>query len=201
MRGVSHKEAEELKELAARLNLLGSFRRSDELKEQFLAKFSDRQERKAFFWPRVLAPALALVLLLFILGGGSVVLAQKSLPGNFLYPVKRLSEKVNASFNPEFRQEIIVIRSEEVKDLVEKKEDPALVKSVLEDFSKESKKADKNKGDKLEESLRNLKEAREKSTEPTRREIERTIKELENKDKDHGGEVKGRKFGGWRKRD
>src|SRR3990172_6061690 len=188
IRGLSQTEAEELGEAAKSIGQIGRFTRSNEVKEQFLIKLLGTKEKQSFVWPRLFAPAIAFVLILAVLGTGSVVFAQKSLPGDVLYPVKRLSENVAVSLKPELEQEIIIRRSQEVKDLVEKKEDPELVKNTIDDFSEDSQKA-KSKGHangNLEEGVRNLEDARERSSEAERKQIDETLKKLEEKNEDEG---------------
>jgi len=195
IRGLSQTEAEELGEAAKSIGQIGRFTRSNEVKEQFLIKLLGTKEKQSFVWPRLFAPAIAFVLILAVLGTGSVVFAQKSLPGDVLYPVKRLSENVAVSLNPELEQEIVVRRSQEVKDLVEKKEDSELVKNTLDDFSEDSKEA-KSKGHangNLEEGVRNLEDARERSSEDERRQIEETLKKLEEQKDEDEGSVQGTK--------
>ena len=181
IRGLFQAEAEELGGIAKNIGQIGGISRSEKVKEQFLVKLLGNRKKKSFAWPRLFVPSVAFVLILIVLGASSVVFAQKSLPGDFLYPVKRLSENVAVSLKPELEQEIVVRRSEEVKDLVEKKEDPELVKNTLEDFSRDSKKA-KSKGHsngKLEEGVKNLKEAKVKSSDDEKKEIEEALKKLE----------------------
>ena len=195
IRGLSQTEAEELGEAAKSIGQIGRFSRSEEVKEQFLVKLLGTKNKEAFAWHRLFAPAVAFVLILAVLASGSVVLAQKSLPGDALYPVKRLSENVAVSLNPALEQEIVVRRSQEVKDLVEKKEDLELVKNILDDFSEDSQKA-KNKGQtngKLEESVKNLEEAKIRSSEDERRQIEETLKKLEEQKDEDEGSVQGTK--------
>ena len=194
IRGLSQTEAEELGQVAKSIGQIGRFARSEEVKEQFLVKLLGTKKQELFAWPRLFAPAVAFVLILVVLGAGSVVFAQKSLPGDFLYPVKRLSENVAVSLNPELEQEIVVRRSQEVKDLVEQKEDPELVKNTLDDFSEDSQKA-KSEGHangNLEEGVRNLEDARERSSEVERKQIDEALKKLEEKNEDEGS-VKGTK--------
>src|SRR3989344_2334034 len=195
IRGLPPAEAEELGQVATSFGELGRFARSEKVKEQFLVKLLGARKKQLFAWPRLFAPAVAFVLILLVLGAGSVVFAQKSLPGDVLYPVKRLSENVAISLNPALEQEIVVRRSQEVKDLVEKKEDPELVKNTLEDFSEDSQKA-KNKGHangNLEEGVRNLEDARERSSEDERRQIDETLKKLEEQKDEDEGSVQGTK--------
>src|SRR3972149_11824125 len=195
IRGLSQTEAEELGQVAKSIGQIGRVARSEEVKEQFLVKLLGTKKQELFVWPRLFAPAVAFVLILVVLGAGSVAFAQKSLPGDVLYPVKRLSEIVAVSLNPALEQEIVVRRSQEVKDLVEKKEDSELVKNTLDDFSEDSQKA-KNKGHangNLEEGVRNLEDARERSSEDERRQIEETLKKLEEQKDEDEGSVQGTK--------
>src|SRR3989344_159508 len=101
IRGLSQAQADELGEVAGNLRQIGRFSRSEEVKEQFLVSLFGTRKKELVVWPRLFAPAFAFVLILVVLGTGSVVFAQKSLPGDFLYPVKRLSENVAVSLNPE----------------------------------------------------------------------------------------------------
>ena len=195
IRGLSQAQADELGEVAGSLRQIGRFPRSEEVKEQFLVRLLGARKKESFAWSRLFAPAVAFVLILAVLASGSVVLAQKSLPGDFLYPVKRLSENAAVSLNPEFEQKIVVRRSQEVKDLVEQKEDPGLVKDTLDDFSKDSQKA-KSEGHangNIEEGVRNLEDARERSSDDERRQIEETLKTLEEQKDEDEGDVKGTK--------
>src|SRR3972149_2917863 len=128
IRGLSQTEAEELCEVAKNIGQIGRITRSEGVKEQFLVKLLGTRKKESFVWPRLFAPAVAFVLILLVLASGSVALAQKSLPGDVLYPIKRLSENIAVSLKPSLEQGIVVRRSQEVKDLVEQKEDPGLVK-------------------------------------------------------------------------
>ena len=197
IRGLPQAEVEELDQVAESIGQIGRFSRSEEVKEQFLVKLLGARKKESFAWPRLFAPAVAFVLILILLASGSVVFAQKSLPGDFLYPVKRLSENVAVSLRPELEQEIVVRRSQEVKDLVEQKEDPELVKNTLDDFSEDSQKA-KSEGHtngNLEEGVRNLEDARERSSESERKQIDETLKKLEEQKENNEGNVKGTNSG------
>ena len=195
IRGLSQAQAEELGEVAKNIGQIGRFPRSEEVKEQFLVKLLGTGKKESFAWPRLFAPAVAFVLILIFLGAGSVVFAQKSLPGDVFYPLKRLSENVAVSLNPALEQEIVVRRSQEVKDLVEQKEDPGLVQNTLDDFSEDSQKAiSKGRANgNLEEGVRNLEDARERSSDDERRQIEETLKKLEEQKDEDEGSVKGTK--------
>src|SRR3990167_8765328 len=194
IRGLSQAQADELGEVAGSLRQIGRFTRSEEVKEQFLVKLLGTRKKELFVWPRLFAPTIAFVLILLVLASGSVALAQKSLPGDVLYPIKRLSENIAVSLKPSLEQGIVVRRSQEVLDLVEQKEDPELVKNTLDDFSEDSQKA-KSEGHangNLEEGVRNLEDARERSSEVERKQIDEALKKLEEKNEDEGS-VKGTK--------
>ena len=66
---------------------------------------------------RWLLPSLSSACFL-LLGMGVVMLAQPSLPGNWLYPVKRLSEQTAVLAQPGYRATIMMHRAEEVHSLV-----------------------------------------------------------------------------------
>src|SRR3990167_5433237 len=197
IRGLSQAETEELGQVAESITQIGRFSRSEKVKEQFLVKLLGARKRESFAWSRLFAPAVAFVLILAVLGTGSVVFAQKSLPGDVFYPLKRLSENVAVSLNPALEQKIVVRRSQEVKDLVEQKEDPELVKDTLDDFSEDSQKA-KSEGranGNLEEGVRNLENARERSSDDERKQIDETLKKLEDKNDGNEGNIKGTNSG------
>ena len=91
IRGLSQAETEELGQVAESITQIGRFSRSEKVKEQFLVKLLGARKRESFAWSRLFAPAVAFVLILLVLASGSVVFAQKSLPGDTLYPIKKLS--------------------------------------------------------------------------------------------------------------
>ena len=197
IRGLSQAQADELGEVAGSLRQIGRVPRSEEVKEQFLVKLLGTRKKELFVWPRLFAPTIAFVLILLVLASGSVALAQKSLPGDVLYPIKRLSENIAVSLKPSLEQGIVVRRSQEVKDLVEQKEDPELVKNTLDDFSEDSQKA-KSEGranGNLEEGVRNLENARERSSDDERKQIDETLKKLEDKNDGNEGNIKGTNSG------
>jgi len=102
----------------------------------------------------------------------------RCLPCNYLYKHRKYFPGLMENPDYDIKQGI---DTNMVKDLVEKKEDPELVKNTLEDFSRDSKKA-KSKGHsngKLEEGLKNLEEAKGKSSEGEKKEIEEALKKLE----------------------
>ena len=75
-------------------------RRSESLRRKARPSIRERVRTRldsTFSSPRVkgLAFGIALLLTLFLLGGGTTVAAQSSLPGDILYPVKRATERLN----------------------------------------------------------------------------------------------------------
>ncbi len=100
-----------------------------ELLAYFQEKYPARREARSFYFSVFAKPALVTLVLLFVfyLTGFILVSAAKgSLPGEPLYPVKRLSEKVKISltFNKQektvLRAEILSARISEAKILAEK---------------------------------------------------------------------------------
>jgi hypothetical protein len=65
------------------------------------------------FWQFALATLSGL-----IVGAGLLAYAQTSLPGNWSYPLKRLSENTAVAIDPAYRATLMMRRSEEVKSLV-----------------------------------------------------------------------------------
>lgn len=116
-------EINELLDIAFKLNNLSGIRRSYEFKKAFIKKLGIEKADKNkfyFFSPRLFIPVLIAVI--FLLVSGTFVYAQKSKPGNLLYPVKRLSEDMVTTVKPELKQEILQRRIEENKEIQNEKE-------------------------------------------------------------------------------
>jgi len=184
--GVLEEEARELMEALNKISKLSKTERSYAFKRSFLENLSKKEktDRKTFFFlPRAYVPALAFVLLLFILIT-EVVNAQKSLPGQPLYPIKRLSENIVKTINPSFKDEILRRRSEEIKNLTEQKKDSNLLKQTVSDYKDELKEKGKLSPVKIQETKKNLEEAKEKSEKENKKEIEKAIIQTEIKKED-----------------
>lgn len=179
---VSKEELEGFSDILLKISRVLNIERSYAHKMSFLENLrKSLKEEKKFFLPfRILAPALALVLLLFIFIAG-VVNAQKSLPGQPLYPVKRLSENIVKAVNPSFKDEIIKRRSEEIKELTNQKKDSDLLKKTINDYKDELKEKGKLNPVKIQETKKNLEEAKDKSGEEDKKEIEKAIIQTEDK--------------------
>ena len=183
---VLEEEARELMEALNKISKLSKTERSYAFKRSFLDSLSEKEktDRKTFlFLPRVYVTALAFVLLLFIFIAG-IVNAQKSLPGQPLYPIKVLSENIVKAVNPSFKDEIIKRRSEEIKNLTEQKKDSDLLKKTINDYNDELKDTRTINKVKIEESQKNLEEAKEKSEKENKKEIEKAIIQTEIKKED-----------------
>ena len=117
----------------------------------------------------------------------TAVAAQKSLPGDSLYGVKRLTEKARTAVDPSFQGEVVVRRSEEVKRLSEEKKESGLIKQTVNDYEKEAKDLNGINTDKIDESKKNLEEAKQNVSEEDKKEIERV---LEDRSQESNNEVK-----------
>lgn len=168
--GMSQKDAEELLQTAFSLSKLSTIRRSYEFKKIKAEIISSQKIRGRFFFgfPRILIPALAVLILLF--GTSSIVLAQKSLPGETLYPVKRVTEDVIVTFNPVFKEVVFKRRVEENKVIIEKKK-VSDEQHRLEEDKKEEEKSEKT----------SIIEAQKKTE--TKKESESLEKEIEKENK------------------
>lgn len=175
--GALEKEAEDLTFLSKNLSNLYSFERSTDLKTRFIDK--DLSVKNKFFTQRQIF-ATALLSLILLLGFTSIVGAQNSLPGESLYPVKRLSEDVISFIKPDFKSEVLKRRSEEIKELSGKKDGDSF-QNVVNEYEKE---LDENKTInpvKIEESRKILEEAKNNSLDEHKEDIERAINKTENK--------------------
>lgn len=178
--GASGKEAAGLVLLAQKFSQKLQLERSFALKKKFLeAEKVAMPAPRGFSFKWLLAPALA-VLILFI-GSLALVYAQKSLPGETLYPMKIVSENAASIIKPEFKGEILRRRSEEIKRLIEENKDSYLFQSTIDEYKKGLTETKKINPKKIEESKRNLEEAKEKSSAEHKKEIERVIIQTEKK--------------------
>lgn len=175
--GASKQEADHLLNIARSLGAAPKLERQFIFKKQKFRKlFGDGEKKGLFSWPKIFIPAFAAILMLLVLGGGVVLASQKSFPGEPLYGVKRASESVRAIIRPEFKEEIVVKRGEEIKEIVERKEDPKLLRDSLDELREEAR---KNRGrGRTQESLERLEEAKRRSSGDEKDEIEKTVEEI-----------------------
>lgn len=174
---IPDKEAEELAFLSKNLSNLYKFERSNDFKIRFLQQ-NLLTKNKFFFSRQIFAAAfLSFVLLL---GFTSVVGAQNSLPGQPLYTVKKLSENIISAMNPSFKGEILERRSEEIKELSDKKDGDSF-RNIVNEYERELNENKTINPEKMEESRKNLEEAKKNSLDEHREDIERVIIQTENR--------------------
>lgn len=167
--GASEKEAEELFLFSKNMGNLLNIERSDELKNKFLTKIVPQQKihRKMYYFATIFS-------IILLLGFSSVVEAQKSIPGDTLYPVKIASESVVKFIDPSFKSEVLKRRSKEIKDLSGKNKSVEFHKTVKV-FEKElSENKDIDVKD-IEESRKNLEEAKREYLEEDTEDLEKVI--------------------------
>ncbi|MCL4354775.1 hypothetical protein M1349_04920 [Patescibacteria group bacterium] len=187
MEGASEEELSDFSFLMDRFRVVSKIERSFKHKRTFLEPIAieEKSKRFSFFGKWLFVPAIAFLLFILI-GGSSVIRAQESVQGEALYPVKILSEKAYSIINPEFKDQIIVRRSQEIKKLTEEKKDQKKVEKTIKDYQKETER--KHSQEKIKESQENLKSAREHATIENKKEIEKLL--LPEK-KEDDKEVKG----------
>lgn len=69
-----------------------------------------------------------------LIGAGVMTYSQTSLPGSWAYPAKRLSENVAVAFDPNYRGTLMMRRSLEVEQLVNRRASPHTVLATLADY-------------------------------------------------------------------
>lgn len=177
--GALEKEAEDFAFLSKNLSNLYNFERSQDLKNKFLDQ--NIYFRNKYFVSKQMF-ATVILLLVLLLGFTSVVSAQNSLPGQPLYPVKIASENIISAINPSFKSEILKRRSEEIKELSDKK-DGANFHNTVNEYEKELNENKKINPQKIEESRKNLEEAQKNSLEENRKDLERMLIKTEETQK------------------
>ena len=180
--GAGDVELESLVMLKNKLVKAADFKRSDSFKKNFLRRLQEEEKRSyRFVFPtRYLTPVLVLILLVIIAGAG-VANAQKSLPGHPLYPVKILSENIIKTVNPAFKDEILERRSEEIKTITEQEKDSEQLNKTIDKYEND---LDGNKNvnpTKIQESRKNLEDAKENSEDEEKDRIDEVIKKTEIK--------------------
>ncbi len=179
--GAEGEELEKLMQISGKLMELSNLEVSKDIRQKVLRRITEEppNKEKTFFPKWAVVPLITVVIL--FLGLTTVVSAQKTQPGETLYPLKRVSEDVFRKVDPNFKNEIIVRRSEEVKKLAEDEKDPALIKKTLKEYKKEVLKEEEKDEKKFEESKKNLEGIKEKVEEDDKKEIEDLFKEIDNK--------------------
>ncbi len=197
--GASSEELAGLMEFKDKITKLSNISRSETVKRSFLRKLDQKETHRQFFAPgRLFTPAFLIALLILVLITG-VVSAQKSLPGQTLYPVKILSEDIVKTVNPSFKDDILKRRSEEIKILTEEKKSSGQLNKTIDKYEKDLEENRTVDPIKIEQSRRNLEDARDNSNDEDKKEIENVIIQTENKinqlhedrNKDKNEDVKG----------
>lgn len=198
LEGVNKKDVEELFAISKKLSKLSEIKLSENYKKALLEKFKENASKKSWHHrPAFFAPILVLVLFLLV-SFTTIASAQKSLPGDPLYPVKRISEDIAVKLNPDFKKQIVTRRAEEVKSLVNDKKNPSVLNNAIKDY-KEAVENNEGKNEiKKEDNNRKLQEVKENELEKRDPEVEKIIKQVESKKeeikKDNGDkDVKGEK--------
>lgn len=179
--GISGEELWGLIEFKNKITKLSDTRRSDDFKRSFLQKL-EKVGNHGQLYPqrRLFTSALIIAFLILILITGFVG-AQKSLPGQPLYPVKILSENLIKTVNPSFKNEILKRRSEEIKSLTEEKKNSEQINNTINKYEKDLEENKKINPAKIEETRRNLEDARDNSEDEDRKEIEHVIIQTDKK--------------------
>ncbi|HUD11039.1 MAG TPA: hypothetical protein VMS08_01400, partial [Candidatus Saccharimonadia bacterium] len=111
--GASAREAKELSKIARSLHHLSS--QEPQLSHETYSTIPKQpirfRTRRAFAIGLVAAGSITM-------GLAIASIAQTTLPGTFLYPVKQLTENVAVSIQPSYRGTLMMRRAEEVKQLV-----------------------------------------------------------------------------------
>lgn len=203
MGGAKKKEISELISIVDKLSEFSKIERSFATKRKFLEEpIADKTFSLPFlpslFWlPRQirLLPgwALSLVIsfvLVILVGTGSVWAAQESLPGEPLYRVKRLSENIVSSVKPEFKSQMLIRRSEEIKGLIEEKKDFGLLDQTVIEYKKEKREIEHNSSVLLK-AERNLEQAQEKAQDEIKEKLKRALESEEREGKSGSSRIRG----------
>lgn len=187
--GASGEELGGLVEFKNKITKLSDIHRSEAFKKSFLQKLEQKESHTQFFAPRRLfTPAFLIALLILVIVTG-VVSAQKSLPGQTLYPVKILSEDIVKTVNPSFKDDILKRRSEEIKVLTQEKKNSGELNKTINRYENDLKENTTVNPTTIQESRRNLEDARDNSEDEDKKEIENVISQTENKiNESHGDE-------------
>jgi hypothetical protein len=178
--GASNKEAEELSLLSQNISNLLTVERSASIKNRFLDSLPQEEHTQQSFAKKWLViPMFAVLLLISV---GSVAYAQKSLPGQPLYPVKILSEDIVVAVVPSFKGEILQRRSEEIKTLSQQNnsQNSVNLQKTINRYEKTLQEDGGINAASIEESRRNLEAASKGATLENKEAIENVIRQTDN---------------------
>jgi hypothetical protein len=182
--GASPGEASQLEALAIQLQSLKSYRDYRDALEVSkksvpAQKSAQKSARKSAMRTR-LAPIAIIIALLVGIGLSLAILSQSSLPGQILYPVKKLSENAIATFDPDYKGTMMTRRSQEVKDLVSRHAGQGLVLSTIYAYQNDARGYKTYNYEVLEKCKDNLTAARRDASPDERRAIDATLETLKN---------------------
>jgi hypothetical protein len=85
------------------------------------------------YLPRLM-PMGVMALLGIVIGIGVMAMSQASIPGSVLYPVKRTSEHAAVMVNPDYKENVMMRRAQEISALTAQQAPEKLVMDSLEDY-------------------------------------------------------------------
>lgn len=125
-------------------------------------EIEEYENKSRFSFVPLFARSLVFSIILFlVLGGvsfGLVFASQKALPGDVLYPIKILSESITSVVSGE-RVDKLDNRAKDLVEVINKKNDPKILKTAETEYQKEVLKAEKDasvSAQKKEEFQKNL---------------------------------------------
>ena len=89
---------------------------------------------KRSWWTRFKPVPIAAAIGGLVVGAVLIAVAQGSMPGSALYPVKRLSEQAAVAADPSYRATLMMRRSQEVKQLVNRRAGQGRVLATLANY-------------------------------------------------------------------
>ncbi|HEY2004092.1 MAG TPA: hypothetical protein VGH44_03160 [Candidatus Saccharimonadia bacterium] len=171
--GAGPVEADELMQLAMSVSQLKG------AEPQYTKSHRKRLWPAAFgFWPMLGTAAAGLAA-----GTLVVAIAQTSLPGSWLYPVKRTSERVAMLTQPDYKAVVMMHRAQEVRMLVATKQSDHLVTAALSDYKTDMQGLKTKNYAALDYCHDNLVQAGSMATPVEKQQISSVLTEL-NQDKD-----------------
>jgi hypothetical protein len=139
-------------------------------------RLTGRQLSRQLFrrpWPHVLSAAAGV-----LLGVVLLAVAQSTVSGSWLYPLKRASEAITIQVAPSYRATAMMRRAEEVQQLVAHRGQPQLITNTLSDYRQTALAYKTKNYAAMEYCQRSLQQAETTATGPERQEIAATLSQL-----------------------
>jgi len=137
--------------------------------------YSPANSRHRYNWVGLGVAAITGILL----GSFLVAYSQTSLPGSWLYPAKRLSEKVAVAVDPNYRATLMMRRSQEVEELVGRHAGQPVILATLADYRIEAAAYKSGNYAAFEFCKNNLQQAANNATSAERAAINDTLSSLQ----------------------